>query len=147
MRSILLLSFLALFSMSCVAPETDADGWITNYESAFVQAKKEGKHVLINFTGSDWCGWCKRLDAEVFSQPKFKEYADKNLVLLKLDFPRRTPQSQAEKIRNQQLAQQFSVRGFPTILIVQSNQQVALRTGYQNGGVEKYINHIERVIN
>lgn len=147
MRNLLLVTFFALISLSCVAPERDVNGWITNYESAFVQAKKEGKHVLINFTGSDWCGWCKKLDAEVFSQPKFKEYAAKNLVLLKLDFPKRTPQSQEEKIQNQKLAQQFGVRGFPTIIIARSNQQVVLRTGYQAGGVDKYIQHLDRAIN
>ena len=147
MRSILLLLFFALVSISCVAPEVDADGWTTDYEGAFVMAKKEGKHVLINFTGSDWCGWCKRLDAEVFSQPKFKEYAAKNLILLKLDFPRRTALPMEVKLRNQELAEQFGVRGFPTILIAKSNQQVVLRTGYQHGGVDKYIQHLDRVIN
>ena len=147
MRTVLLLSFIAFLSLSCTAPETDADGWLTNYESAFIKAKKENKHVLINFTGSDWCGWCKRLDAEVFSQPKFKAYAEKNLVLLKLDYPRRTPQPQEVRLRNQQLARDFSVRGFPTILIAKSNQQVVLRTGYQYGGVEKYIEHLDKVIN
>jgi protein disulfide-isomerase len=147
MRTILILSFIAFLSLSCVAPEAPVDNWVTDYESAFVKARNENKYVLINFTGSDWCGWCKRLDAEVFSQEKFKAYADKKLVLLKLDFPRRTPQPQEVRLRNQQLAQEFGVRGYPTILIAKSNQQVILRTGYQYGGVDKYIEHIEMALN
>jgi len=127
-------------------PRADTDEWITDYEKAFVIAKLENKHVLINFTGSDWCGWCKRLDREVFSQPAFKEYAKENLVLLKIDFPRRTPQSREVKIKNQGYAKMFAVRGFPSIFIVKSNQRVVLRTGYKAGGADNYISHISRMI-
>lgn len=137
---------LGLILVSFEMPVEDELTWESDYEVAFVKAKKEGKLVLINFTGSDWCGWCKRLDREVFSQSAFKTYADKKLVLLKLDYPRRTPQPQDVKLKNQQLARDFAVRGFPTILLVKSNQQVILRTGYQYGGVEKYIEHLDQAI-
>ena len=120
--------------------------WVTDYEEAFVKAKREGKHVLINFTGSDWCGWCKRLDREVFSQPTFQKYANEKLVLLKLDYPRRTPQPKEVKLRNQQLARDFAVRGFPTILLVKANQQVILRTGYKYGGADNYVRHLDVAI-
>lgn len=136
-----------IISFSTASQPAVENNWLTDYESAFVKAKQENKHVLINFTGSDWCGWCKRLDAEVFTQPEFQKYAKENLVLLKLDFPRRTPQSKEEKIKNQQLAQQFAVRGFPTILIAKANQQVVLRTGYQRGGAASYVQHLDRAIN
>lgn len=143
----LLLSFLIFgFSTSTDLAPAELE-WVTDYEDAFVQAKKEGKLVLINFTGSDWCGWCKRLDREVFSQPAFQEYAEENLVLLMLDYPRRTPQSKEVKIKNQQLAREFGVRGFPTILLAKPNQQVILRTGYQRGGAESYVRHLKRAIN
>ena len=141
-----LLSSLIIFVSVGFKPAPADDGWITDYEGAFILAKIEGKHVLINFTGSDWCGWCKRLDREVFSQAEFKEYAEENLVLLKLDFPRRTPQPREVKIANQAYARRFSVRGYPTILIAASNQKVVLRTGYKAGGPANYVKHIERAI-
>ena len=84
MKMTLLISSILIISLG-FTPIEETDGWITDYEDAFILAKRENKHVLINFTGSDWCGWCKRLDREVFSQPVFKEYAKENLVLLKLE--------------------------------------------------------------
>lgn len=143
---LVLVAFLGLIITTSSAPVENGLEWETNYEEAFVRAKKEGKMVLINFTGSDWCGWCRRLDSEVFRQQAFKKYADENLVLLKLDYPRRTPQPKEVKIRNQQIAREFGVRGFPTILLMKANQQVILRTGYQRGGAEYYVAHLKQAV-
>jgi len=90
-------------------------GWHVSLEDAIAESAKTGKPILANFTGSDWCGWCKRLDKSVFHQDGFKPWADKNVVLLELDFPRRfkLPQEVAQQNRN--LAQSFQVRGYPTI--------------------------------
>ncbi len=145
MKTILLSSMIIFGALGFTQPPIE-NNWVTDYDEAFVKARNENKHVLINFTGSDWCGWCKRLDREVFNQQEFKEYASENLVLLKLDFPRRTPQPKDVKLRNQRYAQEFGVRGFPTILIAQANQNVVLRTGYKAGGAEQYIEHIDRKI-
>ncbi len=67
--------------------------WVDDYKKAQEEAKTNNKFILLNFTGSDWCGWCIKFDKEVFSQPQFKDYAHNNLVLVELDFPRRKPQS------------------------------------------------------
>ena len=67
--------------------------WETDYKKAQDQAKAGNKLVLLDFTGSDWCGWCIKLDREVFSKPEFKDYATKNLVLVELDFPRAKAQA------------------------------------------------------
>ena len=81
----LLASLLALaFTASAFA---GGEGWSDNYAKALAQAKAEKKLVLVDFTGSDWCGWCIKLDKEVFSKPEFKTYAKENLVLVELDFP------------------------------------------------------------
>lgn len=146
MKTLLIPALLIFTSFGFRATESSDSMWLTDYEEAFIKARNENKHVLINFTGSDWCGWCHKLDREVFSQPEFKEYAKDNLVLLKLDFPRRTPQPQEVKIKNQGYVRKFGVTGFPTILIAKSNQQVVLRTGYKAGGAEKYAKHIDRAI-
>ncbi|MFT6961705.1 MAG: protein disulfide-isomerase [Flammeovirgaceae bacterium] len=139
--SLLLLAFGVLFSFSA-----NAQTWETNYAEAVAKAKKENKKLLLNFTGSDWCGWCHKLDGEVFSKEDFKEYAQKNLVLVKLDFPRRTQISEAEKVQNNALATKHGVRGFPTILLMDANEELLLTTGYQAGGPSSYIQHLNNAI-
>ena len=146
MKIALLSSIILLTSLGFTNAPPIENEWVTDYEEAFIIAKRENKHVLINFTGSDWCGWCKRLNREVFSQAAFQEYAKENLVLLKLDFPRRTPQPQEVKMKNQGYARTFAVRGFPTIIIAAANQKVVLRTGYKKGGPDSYVKHIKRAI-
>lgn len=114
------------------------DVWLTDFDQAKQQAAASGKYILINFTGSDWCGWCKRLDQEVFSQSEFTKFAADNLILLKLDYPRYRQQSQAEKQRNAALAQQFRVQGFPTLFLTDASGKPVLQTGYQPGGPQPF---------
>jgi protein disulfide-isomerase len=95
-------------------------GWLTDYKQAQEQAKSNKKLMLLDFTGSDWCGWCIKLDKEVFSKPEFQEYASKNLVLVELDFPRRKELSATERSQNEQLAEQHRIQGFPTIIVLNS---------------------------
>lgn len=120
--------------------------WETDYDAAVAKAKAENKTVLLNFTGSDWCGWCIRLKKEVFSQDAFKEYAEENLVLVTLDFPRRKQLPAEEKAQNQELANKHGIRGFPTILLLNGEQDVLLTTGYQAGGPEAYVEHLKKAI-
>ena len=96
--------------------------WLNDYKKAQEQAKANNKLLLLNFTGSDWCGWCIKFDKEVWSQPRFKDYARDNLVLLELDFPRRKDQPVEVKKQNLQLAQQYEVLGFPTIVVRQQQR-------------------------
>jgi len=117
--------------------------WEENLETALQKAKTENKAVLVNFTGSDWCVWCQKLSAEVFSQSEFEDYADDNLILVRLDFPRSIEQSAETKAYNNQLAQRYGVQGFPTILFFNSQGKMVLQTGYQPGGPANYINHLK----
>jgi protein disulfide-isomerase len=123
-----------------------AEGWNTNYEKALEQAKAEGKHVLVDFSGSDWCGWCIRLDKEVFSQPEFKEYAQDNLVLVLVDFPQKKTLPPELKAQNDALLKKFGVRGFPTVFVVSPEGDVVAKTGYQAGGAEAYVKHLKGLI-
>ncbi len=123
---------------------SDSLNWKTNLDEALATAKKENKDVLINFTGSDWCQWCKRLSDEVFSKSQFEEFADKNLVLVKIDFPRNIEQSNATKFYNQKLANMYGVEGFPTIILLDKNGRGILKTGYIQGGVENYIQQLRQ---
>ena len=97
--------------------KAENEGWMVNLEKAYEESKETGKPILANFTGSDWCGWCKRLTASVFVKPEFKAWADKNVVLLELDFPRRKTLPKEVKQQNSGLQQAFKVRGYPTIWV------------------------------
>jgi len=117
--------------------------WEENLETALQKAKAENKAVLVNFTGSDWCQWCIKLSDEVFSKSEFEDYAEDNLILVRLDFPRNIEQSAETKLYNNQLAQRYGVQGFPTILLFNSQGQMVLQTGYQPGGPVSYVNHLK----
>lgn len=93
------------------------DGWHVSLDVALEESKKTGKPVMANFTGSDWCGWCKRLDKSVFHQPGFKKWADDNVVLLEVDSPKRFKLPEEVKQQNQGLKQAFKVRGFPSVWV------------------------------
>jgi thioredoxin-related protein/predicted negative regulator of RcsB-dependent stress response len=123
---------------------TDSE-WLTNMEIAMAQAKKENKDILIDFTGSDWCGWCKKLDAEVFTKPAFKKQAPEMFVLVKLDFPQTIPQPENIKEYNRKWMEKFGVRGFPTIILTDAEGNRYAQTGYQQGGAEKYIAHLKEI--
>ena len=123
------------------------DGWNTDFGKASAKAKAEGKYILIDFSGSDWCGWCVKLDKEVFSRNAFKDYAKDNLVLILADFPRdKSKQSEKLQKRNQELSKKYKVRGFPTVFILSSDGKILDKTGYQAGGPESYVAYIKKVI-
>ena len=143
--SALFVLFIFLFTSCNNGQTASSDGldWENNLEQAITQAKKENKAVLVNFTGSDWCIWCKRLSTEVFQQKEFKDYANKSLVLVMLDFPRDNQQTPETKNYNNGLAMKYGIQGFPTILIFNNQGKLVAQTGYQPGGAEKYIEHIK----
>ncbi|MBP8724848.1 MAG: thioredoxin family protein [Saprospiraceae bacterium] len=93
------------------------EGWLVSLDEAFAQSKKTGKPIMANFTGSDWCGWCKRLSKAVFVHDEFKTWAKKNVVLLELDFPRSFAVPDKIRDQNYSLQQSFGVRGYPTIWV------------------------------
>ncbi len=128
---------------SGVAPSSPGGtGWLTNFEQAKAKARAEQKKILLNFTGSDWCGWCIKLDREVFSQREFLNYARDHYVLVKLDFPKRTSQPSSLKRQNEDLARKFGVRGFPTVVVLKSNGREHKRGGYVRGGPNAFLKSI-----
>ncbi|MCA9783911.1 MAG: thioredoxin family protein [Candidatus Delongbacteria bacterium] len=143
MRKIGLLLGVLLLSMAARASDST---WMTDLDAAKTLAAKEGKYVLVDFTGSDWCGWCIKLDKEVFSKPEYMSWAEKNLIQVSLDFPRKKEQSKELKARNNALAEQFGIKGFPTILLLNPKGELVARTGYQQGGPAAYVKHLEGFI-
>ena len=142
-RVILCTIFAAAFA--AIAPIRGSTDWLTDYNQAQQQAKTSHKLLLLNFTGSDWCGWCIRLDREVFSRPEFKDYADKNLVLMEADFPRGKTQPATLKRQNEELAAQYQVLGFPTIVVLNGEGRKIGELGYVPGGPNAFIEQLEKL--
>ncbi len=128
------------------AAAVDVFKWETDLEIAKKRAKDEHKEILADFTGSDWCGWCIKLKKEVFDQPEFQEYAKKHLIMLELDFPHQKQLPPKEKEQNDKLAQEFNVEGFPTVLLLNARGKEVGRTGYQEGGPAKYVEHLKGLL-
>ena len=139
-----LITLLAVFGLSLGA--LGAEGWMTDFEAAKKQAAEKNLPILADFAGSDWCGWCIKLDNEVFSKDAFKEYAKDNLVLFLADFPSRKPQPEEVKKQNEALKNKYGIRGFPTVLLLNADGTVINQTGYQSGGPEAYVEHIKELL-
>src|SRR5437870_8783223 len=108
MKKIAIGLFACLALMQVGAEELN---WLTDLPKAQAQAKKENKLVMLDFTGSDWCGWCIKLNKEVFSKSEFADYAKKNLVLVEVDFPHAKKQSQELKKANAALKEKYEIKG------------------------------------
>lgn len=113
--------------------------WIVDFEQAKRLAAKHDVPILADFTGSDWCGWCIKLNKEVFDTEAFQQWATDRIVLLKLDFPMRKEQDQAIAKQNQGLQSKYQVRGYPTILLLDQEGQVLRRGGYAPGGFKAWV--------
>ena len=141
-----LLSVLCVTCLGLASGLFAGEGWMTDFEAAQAKAKAENKPLLLDFTGSDWCGWCIKLDEEVFSQTAFSQYAAAELVLVEIDFPRRTDQPAKLKAQNEALAQKYGIRGFPTILVLSPEGELIEKTGYRRGGPQAYVAHIKEIL-
>lgn len=146
---------IMIFFLATAALFAHAEGleWNTNLEKAIEISKSTNKPLMLFFTGSDWCGWCKRLQAEVFFKPEFEKWAKEKVVLLELDFPRRTQLPQDLQNQNNQLGQFFGVQGFPTIWFVKAskidgkiNFEKLGNTGYLAGGPQEWLKAADEIL-
>lgn len=141
-----LRSFLLPVAFALVLAATPAfakPGWMTDFKQAQEEAKTNHKLLLVDFTGSDWCGWCIRLDREIFSKPEFQEYAGKNLVLMEADFPRGKDIPAAVKVQNNDLAERYGIQGFPTIIVLDGSGKKLGMLGYMAGGPAAFIAELD----
>lgn len=131
-----LLTLLLLASVTARAELT----WLTDLDEAKKVATKENKKLLVDFTGSDWCGYCMKLHKEVFATEEFEKFA-KDFVLVELDFPKRKEQPAAEKAKNQAAQKKYGVNGFPTVIIMNTSGKVLNRAeGYSpDSGPSAYL--------
>jgi thioredoxin-related protein len=118
--------------------------WLTDLPKAQAQAKAENKLVLMDFTGSDWCGWCIKFKKDVLDTPEFQEYAAKNLVLVEVDFPNKKAQSKELKKANTALQTQYKAEGFPTLVVLNKDgKEIGRQVGYAKGGPKAFIEKLE----
>ncbi|HUG10738.1 MAG TPA: thioredoxin family protein [Opitutaceae bacterium] len=126
------------------AAAVPGDLWRTDFEAALTTAKDEGKAVLLDFTGSDWCVWCHRLEAEVFEQQAFLDYAREHLVLVRLDFPRKTKLPTELQAQNDALSERFDVGGYPTVILLDASGEEIGRLGYTQGGAKTFVRALKK---
>ncbi|MEO8206239.1 MAG: thioredoxin family protein [Chthoniobacterales bacterium] len=138
-------AFLLMAGISATAtPAVAKSEWLTDYTAALAQAQKENRPVLINFTGSDWCGYCIKLDKDTYSKPAFLSFAKNQLVLFEADFPRGKQLPDAVKKQNKELEEKFGVNGYPTQVLVDANgKEIARHEGYLPGGPAAFISWVE----
>jgi len=118
--------------------------WLTSVPDAQAQAKKENKLVLLNFTGSDWCVWCKKLDEEVFYKKEFADYAKSNLLLVEVDFPAQKKLPDELVTANNGLKDKYQITGFPTLIALKPDgTPVWTQIGYIEGGPAAVIAKLE----
>lgn len=148
-----MLTLVLGLTFSSAMAQNNGPVWHTNVMEAVDKSVAENKPLLFFFTGSDWCGWCKKLQAEVFFKPEFAEWAKKSVVLVELDFPRRTPIAPEIQQQNAELQQMFQVRGYPTIWMVNPSKQdnnvnfaKLGSTGYVAGGPAAWIGSVEQIL-
>lgn len=149
MKKIIITFVLIACSYSINAQET----WHTDLDKAAAISTTTKKPLLLFFTGSDWCGWCIKLQKEVLHTPEFDAWAKENVVLLELDFPRRTKLDPKIAEQNMQLQQAFKVRGYPTVWLVQLvpgdnkvNFSALGSTGYVAGGPSAWLRGANQIL-
>ncbi|MES2545104.1 MAG: thioredoxin family protein [Bacteroidota bacterium] len=135
MRKIFITALIVLGSFAVQAQELK---WETDINVATKLSQKTKKPLLMFFTGSDWCGWCIRLQKEVLKTPEFAKWAQKNVILVELDFPRKTAQSEEIKKQNGELQQVFGIQGYPTVWFVNAGKKDG-KTNFEKLGSTGYI--------
>lgn len=120
--------------------------WLRNYDEALQKAQRESKPIVMFFTGSDWCGWCTKLEKEALDTPEFAQQAGPRFVFLLLDFPIYKAQDATTSQQNRDLQKKYAVRGFPTLVIIDAKQRRIGTTGYRPGGGKQYAEHLIKMV-
>jgi thioredoxin-related protein len=134
------LALILLLGIAGSGARAQEAHWLDNYDKALAMAKSENRNVLLDFTGSDWCPYCIQMHKEVLDTKEFKEYAEKNLVLLTVDFPQSKQLPQSVQDQNNQLQQKYDVQAFPTFILLDGKGRVLVEhDGYVEGGPSAFI--------
>lgn len=129
-----------------LAAEPPEVAWRTDFDAALTDASAQGRAVLLDFTGSDWCVWCHRLDVEVFDKEAFADYAREHLILVQLDFPNKKELPAELKAQNDALAERFGVTGYPTVVLLDGSGAEIGRLGYMQGGAKTFVRALKKFV-
>jgi len=150
MKKLLLIAFFLAGAFVTQAQELK---WYTDVKEAITVSNNKKKPMLMFFTGSDWCGWCIRLQNEVLKTEEFKKWASDNVILVELDYPQRTPQTPELKTQNNELQQAFGIQGFPTVFFTSAESKDGKinftglgRTGYVAGGPSAWLTVADGIV-
>lgn len=147
MKRQLIFSAVALAALVATARTSTPRGFTDDFDGALARAKAENKTVVAAFSGSDWCGWCKRLEKEVFSKRAFLQEATNRYVLVYIDRPSDESLLSAHAAKqNPQLIEKYGIQGFPTVLLMDGDGKVLDKMGYERGGPENYLKLIESTL-
>jgi thioredoxin-related protein len=139
----IIAAWFAAIAMACAATE----GWTSDWQAAKDRSKTEGKPILLYMTGSDWCGWCKKLEKEVISQPAFMDFAKQHFVLMEADYPRKKEQPPELKKQNAALEKTYLAGGYPTMWVLDAGgNKLSKDLGEIKGGVDGYITKLKEFI-
>ena len=141
-----LVPVLMLHAVPAHAVAAKEAAWPTNFQAAQTKAKAQKKILLVAFTGSDWCPWCKKLQTEVFDKPPFASAAHKHFVLVQVDFPHEKKLSDELKEQNGKLAKKYTINGYPSVLLLKPDGELIARTGYSPGGAENYVRQLAGLV-
>lgn len=138
----LMISLVMVFTLSTE--------WLTNMTAAKEVATKENKYILLNFSGSDWCGPCIKMKKEVFESESFLNLAEKKLILVRADFPRskKNKLSDEQTKHNEALAEKYNPSGkFPLTILLDANGKVIKEwDGYAFSSQDKFIANLNIVL-
>ena len=145
---------IALLLYSTTALTAQELVWHNDMQKASEIAIQEDKPLLMFFTGSDWCGWCKKLQREVLVTQDFETWAANNVVLVELDFPRRKKLDRNLQIQNYQMQNLFKVRGYPTVVFANPEKAEGNKmnlvhlgsTGFVKGGSGKWLAVADNIV-
>ena len=138
-----LFALAAVIGVGVASATSTPAGWTDDFEAAKKQAASEDKLLLVDFSGSDWCGWCKKLDREVFAKPEFLKGVKNDFVLVMIDSPKdKSLLSEKAAKQNPELQRHYKISGYPTVLILDAAGEVLEKTGYREGGPKKYVKYL-----
>ena len=144
MKKTMLGTIAAVFAATALAATSTPQGFTDNLDEALKSAKANKRYVVAVFSGSDWCGWCKKLEKEILSTETFRKGAVGRYELVYIDNPRNTDLlSEHGKENNRKLTSKYGVRGFPTVLVLDADGKKVAEMGYDAGGPAKYLEKLE----
>lgn len=142
-----ILRTLAVLAATVAIGFAEASPWTTDWEAAKTRSKAENKPILIYLTGSDWCGWCKKLEKDVITKKEFIDFASENFVLMEADFPKKKEQSAELKKQNKALEKTYLNGGYPTMYLLDAEgKKLSEDLGEIKGGTEGYITKLKELL-